>query len=308
MGGEIVVESLPGMGSTFSFAVRFRRRDAVTVPRSSADVRGLRAIVIDDDPAARDVLTRYLKAWGLSAESFADPRVGLARIRARAADGEPFDIGVIDYAMPHMDGVGLGATIRGDVSLRAMPLILATAHDEEGLGAKARAAGFSAYLIKPVRQSQFFEAIVSARRPRAASDATIPAIVPSVSAHANGARILLVEDNVVNQRVAMRQLERFGYSADIVDNGRAAVDALTAQSYDLVLMDCHMPEMDGFEATLAIRKRELQSNRRVPIVAMTANARSEDREACLAVGMDDYLAKPVALADLQRILEAWLPT
>jgi signal transduction histidine kinase/DNA-binding response OmpR family regulator len=308
MGSEIVVESLPGMGSTFSFAVRFRRRDAVTVPRTSADVRGLRAIVIDDDPAARDVVMRYLNAWGLSVESFADPVVGLARIRARAADGEPFDIGVIDYAMSSMDGVGLGATIRGDASLRAMPLILATARDEEGLGAKARAAGFSAYLIKPVRQSQLFDAIVRARMPRAISDAMIPVFVPSASAHANGARILLVEDNVVNQRVAMRQLERFGYSADIVDNGRAAVDALTARSYDLVLMDCHMPEMDGFEATLAIRKRELQSNRRVPIVAMTANARSEDREACLAVGMDDYLAKPVALADLQRILEAWLPT
>ncbi len=308
MGGEIVVESLPGMGSTFSFAVRFRSRDATSVPRTSADVRGLRAIVIDDDAASREVLASYLKAWGLRAESFGEPSVGLERMRARAADGEPFDIGVIDYAMPELDGFALAATIREDVNLRAMRLILATAHDEEGLGSRTRAAGFSACLIKPVRQSQLFDAIVSARTPRALSD--VPAFLPTISLHAKspGARILLVEDNLVNQRVAMRQLQRFGYSADIVDNGRAAVDALVAQSYDLILMDCHMPEMDGFEATVAIRKREVQSKRRVPIVAMTANARREDRDACLAVGMDDYLAKPVALADLQRILEAWLPT
>ena len=316
MAGTMSVDSLPGMGSTFSFSARFRRRDLEPVLQPQANFLGTRAIVIDDDPAARDIIVRYLTAWGFDVESFDTPAAGLDRMRERADAGEPFALGIIDYVMPHMNGFVVAEAVRADPRLQSIALVLATAYDAGERGAQARDVGFRAYLVKPIRQSQLLDALQNALasngEPRldARRSAAISALRPRSTAQpdAGSKRILLVEDNLVNQRVALKQLENIGYSADVVSNGRLAVDALASRSYDLVLMDCQMPIMDGFEATRLIRKHEAITKRRTAIVAITANARAEDREECLAAGMDDYVSKPVALADLRRVLVAWLPS
>jgi CheY-like chemotaxis protein len=208
--------------------------------------------------------------------------------------------------MPQIDGFALAAELRSDERTKSLPMLLVTAYDRSEYGDQARAAGFSGYLVKPIRRSQLYDAVAKAILARI--EAQVPAqALPSTPAEPRPESILLVEDNVVNQRLALRQLQKLGFEATAVENGREAVEAAAERAYDLILMDCQMPVMDGFEATAAIRKDELRLRRHAPIVAMTANAREEDRDDCLAAGMDDYLSKPVGLADLQRIVGRWLP-
>ena len=269
--------------------------------------------IVDDNATNRRILEQYAVQWGLQSATASDGYQALALLKDAAARGEPFDLAILDLQMPRMDGLELGRTITADPILAGTRLVLLTSMGIRGQAEKAKQAGISAYLSKPVHRAHLHDCLTMIVD-RPATSATDPLEVGSLSrpadvlvtrhvlkeaAGASRARILVAEDNIVNQKVAVCQLEKLGYRADIVANGLEAVDAVFRVNYALVLMDCQMPEMDGLEATALIRKREgEQASRRLPIVAMTANAMRGDREKCLEAGMDDYLAKPVKLEQL----------
>ncbi|PYS79902.1 MAG: histidine kinase, partial [Acidobacteria bacterium] len=239
-------------------------------------------------------------------------------LRSAAAEGVPYDLAILDFMMPGMDGFELARTIKSDTEIAAVNLVMLTSFGERGHGATARETGVAAYLTKPVRQSNLFDClanVISVATVAPERDVT-PAKRGSqlftkhmlkeskVSSHK---LILLAEDNIVNQKVAIRQLQKLGYRADAVANGSEVLEALSRISYDLVLMDCQMPEMDGYEATAEIRRQEGET-RHTPIVAMTAHALTGDRGKCIAAGMDEYITKPVKLEELSRVLELFLRT
>ena len=303
MGGTLEVRSETGRGSTFSFALNFR----AAAPRDAGQrtgLRNIRAIVVDDDVLARDILSRYANSWGLRASVAETANEALSMMRDAAAKGEPYKVAIVDLRMPQVDGLELGRRIKADPGIADAKLLLVTAYDEPERGPEAIASGFAAYLTKPVRQSHLYDAILNALSDRRSGET---GHVPAQPVSRRGGRLLLVEDNEVNRHVFLRQLERLGFTADWAANGAEALAAIEQASYDLVFMDCQMPVMDGFQATREIRKIESRTGKRVPIVALTANAMAGDREACLAAGMDDYIAKPVNLAEIARAAGRWLP-
>ena len=310
MGGRIGFNSEPGKGSTFYFTARFDRQPA-GAPEARACVRSLerlRVLTVDDNATNRKILSHQLNSWGMVHDEADSGARALEALRAAARRGEPYDLAVLDLMMPGMDGLELAHAIKADPAVAGTRLVMLTSFGQREQSAAARAAGIAACLTKPVRQSQLFDclATVMSQAPPAAgppSPHTKPA--PKETRMVSHKLILLAEDNVVNQKVAVRQLQKLGYRADAVANGREAVEALGRIAYDLVLMDCQMPEMDGYEATAEIRRRE-GAARRTPIVAMTANALEGDRAKCLAAGMDDYVSKPVRPEELASVLERLL--
>jgi signal transduction histidine kinase/DNA-binding response OmpR family regulator len=307
MGGQLGFTSSLGAGSTFWFTIALPPgRTAGPLLGLDEKVRGVRALIIDDDPAACDVFLRYCRSWGMRADAVDEPqRVKNMLLRA-AAQGEPYAVAIIDHRLSERDGIQLGREIASDERISSTALILVSAYDEADRGRSAREAGFVDYLVKPIRQLALHASVAAAidARTEAAAPALQPEIVSGVALRPE--RILLVEDNAVNARLALRQLAKLGFDAVAVANGRIALDVLQSQHWDLVLMDCQMPVMDGFEATAFIRAEERGASTRLPIVAMTANARAGDRDECLAAGMDDYLAKPVTMATLAGVIERWL--
>jgi signal transduction histidine kinase/CheY-like chemotaxis protein len=312
MGGRLTFTSQLGAGTTFSFTIALPGMKALPGSRAgllhlvNEKMSGARALIVDDDPAACDVFSRYCRSWGMRAETIDDPqRVKNMLLRA-AAQGEAYAIAIIDYRLPELDGMQLGREISGDERTSSTALILVTAYDDAERGRHAHEAGFVDYLVKPIRQAQLHASVAKAIN--ASGDTIPPVLQPALpgGVPVRAERILLVEDNAVNQRLALRQLAKLGFEAIAVGNGRAALGALRAQRYNLILMDCHMPVMDGFAATAAIRAGERSTQTRVPIIAMTANARAGDRDECLAAGMDDYLSKPVTMATLAGVIERWL--
>jgi PAS domain S-box-containing protein len=302
MGGTISVESEVGDGSTFRIALVAEAADVPT--RIAPDdalphLAGKRMLVVDDNATNREILTRHARSWGIEPVAVEHPAEALALVRA----GAPFDVAVLDMMMPDMDGVALAAEIRRLRAAAELPLVLLTS-----LGRLPQAAStdlFAAQLAKPVRASQLYNALVRV----VASDGHAAAGVASAvddTREASPLRILLAEDNAVNQKVALRLLERLGYRADVVSNGLEALEALERRQYDVVLMDVQMPELDGLDATRRINER-WPAGRRPRIVAMTANALPEDREACLAAGMDDYVAKPIRSDELAEALRRARP-
>jgi CheY-like chemotaxis protein len=249
-------------------------------------------------------------ACGLHPSSASDGAEALARLRSALDEDRPYDLALLDLHMPGMDGLDLAREIRADARLAALPLIMLTSVGMYGRDLTALETGGAVALTKPVRQSQLLDVLATALSGRGgAAPAARPAAPASVTALVGTgvtARVLVAEDNPVNQRVAVRMLEHLGVQADVASNGHEAVERVTRQSYALVLMDCQMPELDGFEATAQIRASE-GTGRRTPIIAMTASAMQGDRERCLEAGMDDYVSKPVHLDDLRAILASWLP-
>jgi two-component system, sensor histidine kinase and response regulator len=304
MKGQIGVESEPGFGSTFYFTVPFIRSRTASSRAPLTDLRGTRILVVEPDEHAQEIFHRTLESWGVHSEAAADGDEALARLQVASSRGEPYDAVLVDYALGADDGISVARTIREQPALKGIPLLMVTAHDDAGRARIARAAGFAAYLVKPIAQSTLYDALSDAVHTR--SRETEPASA-GTDVSARSERVLIVEDNQVNQRLAMRQLLRLGFTAETVGNGREAVDAQARENYDLIFMDVQMPVMDGFEASAEIRRHEIRSRRHVPIVAMTANALNEDRDACLAAGMDDYVSKPVSLANLRIVLDRWLP-
>ncbi len=307
MGGEIGVESTPGAGSTFSFTARFAYQVAgqVAVTRyDHGDLRGLRVLVVDDNATNREILHHQLTSWDMRETGVADGPVALALLDAAAAANAPYDVVVLDMQMPTMDGLEVARAIRDDPTRRHVQVVMLTSIGQD-IEASAKAAGVLATLTKPVRQSQLYDCLVGIVGVSPRSDRPVPVPVVRRAVTGTGEVILLVEDNEVNQHVASQMLRKLGYRADVVTNGREAVAAVTSGAYAAVLMDCQMPEMDGFAATEIIRATE-QGGRHTPIIAMTANALEGDRERCLAAGMDDYLTKPVKLDALGARLAQWI--
>ncbi len=304
MGGEIAVESYPGAGSTFSFELAFRTTGTAVERPVRNDLREMRALVVDDDVMSRDILSRYLTSWGLRVGTAATAQEGLDALRVAASWGEPFDLALLDMRMPDIGGLELGRTILSERELNRAKLILITAFDSLDRGKEAIGSGFAAYLTKPIRQSYLYDAIVEARY----GEQTMAYPEPGATqdrATREGV-ILLVEDNEINRRITLQQLKNLGYHAECVTNGSEAYERTANEHFDVILMDCQMPVMDGFEATRAIRKREGRTGVHVPIVAMTANALTGDRDACFSAGMDDYISKPIAMNELQAALARWL--
>ena len=315
MGGEIGVESTPGHGSLFWFTARFEKRDLSTFTEmDSQGLQGIRVLIVDDNATNRDILHHQLTHWGIISESASGGQQALHHLYKAAARGIPYDLVILDMNMPEMNGIELACEIRGDAPLSATRLMMLTSSGQYGDLEAARYVGIERYLTKPVRQVELFHSLLSVMGARGrqteSGDAgyqteTVAEAVGSPSLlHA---RILLAEDNLVNQTVAQAMLELLGCDVDIANNGREAIDAFGRSAYDLVLMDCQMPTMDGFEATAVIRQQG-SDTRRTPVIALTANAMEGDRERCLAAGMDDYLGKPYTQQDLQHVLQRWLPT
>ncbi len=313
MGGHIGVESEPGRGSRFYFDLPFAiREQPAEVSRPPRDLKGLSALIVDDNATNRRIVAYQLSAWGMSSQSVAGGAEALDALRARAAD-RPFDVVLIDLQMPEMDGLTLARLIRENPALGAPRLLMmSSAGNRMEAGSDSRY--FDGWLTKPIKQGQLREALAqvmqaeSQAAPEAANGAQ-----PSTPGSAapdparRKVRILVAEDNMVNQKLALHQLAKLGFTADAVANGAEAVAALERIPYAIVLMDCQMPEMDGCEATARIRARE-GSSRHTIIVALTAHALEGDREKCIACGMDDYISKPVKLPELEAVLSRWLST
>ncbi len=317
MGGEIGVESVEGMGATFWFTVTFARGEADTTPTPERPIYlpPMRCLAIDDDPDARAIVERYLRTWGLRCDEAEDAAQGLAMLEEAAAAGTPYDVALCDLKLPDRDGIELARAIRSQPELDHTRFILVTAYDEPGRGADAIANGYAAYLRKPFRRAALYEALLAVNRgaapvvPEELYARDLDREGPAVAHDGQSLRILLVEDHPVNRKLVRKQLEKLGYSGvESVNDGAEAIDATARTNYDLVLMDCQMPVVDGFAATRAIRSREETTGEHVPIVALTANALEGDREACLAAGMDAYLSKPVQLADLRSVIASYALT
>ncbi|WP_410000540.1 response regulator [Mesorhizobium sp. SP-1A] len=341
MGGDIGVESAEGRGSTFWFSVTLPDAERAGRRRiTPMDVTGARVLIVDDNPVNRSILSEQMASWTFDSCAAASGAEGLKVLAAAAAYGIPVDCIVLDYQMPGMSGAEMAAIVRSTEGLAQTPIVMLTSVDQASAGAACRDLGIDAQLIKPARSSALLEALVAAiQRHRAAATPELHGLSPSVQiaageaeapgqAHASpaeraalqvpsarprqmrdgtgGLDILVAEDNEVNQLVFTQILGETGYTFQIVDNGRKALEASAKLMPRMILMDVSMPEMNGLEATSEIRKREAADGRHVPIVGVTAHALKGDRERCLEAGMDDYLPKPISPRALTDKLERWL--
>ncbi|KUZ89260.1 hybrid sensor histidine kinase/response regulator [Burkholderia ubonensis] len=311
MGGALTVESAPGRGSVFTVTARLEPADgaAGAVAGARRSLAGLKVLIADDSETDRRVLVEHAIEWQLRVATASGGDDALAQLRAAAADGQPFDLAIVDVRMPGMDGISLVRHIRNDPALRGLRIITLTAFEMMDSIQVAQELGIDARLTKPLHGSDLYACIASAMR-------VTPPLLPSSAPLADeaeaddgsppgtvAARVLLVEDNAVNQQITLAMLEDTGYAVAVAENGRQALERLANERFDIVLMDCQMPLMDGFEATELLRRREAETGApRLPVIALTANAISGDRERCVAAGMDDYLSKPFRRDVLLKLL------
>jgi signal transduction histidine kinase/ActR/RegA family two-component response regulator len=302
MGGTIGVRSEPGRGSTFWFTVAFK--GASTPPPPVARLRACRVLVVDGQEVVRAAVMAQLRGWNVAADEAPDGAAAVVRLRADAQRGHRYDVALVNSADAGTlaNAVALDPTLAGMAIVRLSPW---------GQRTPVGGAGIVGSLTKPVRPSRLHEALLRALdgddgRGSVGGAVTAAATLAPAAGPARSLHILVAEDNLVNQRLVVRMLEKAGHRADLVGNGQDAVAAIGAASYDLVLMDCQMPQLDGFEATRAIRAAEAGTDRHVPIVALTANAMEGDRERCVTAGMDDYLSKPFTKQALAAVLERWV--
>ena len=307
MGGEIDLESEAGAGSAFWFTIRCGHSNASHEEHlgNLADLDGKRILIVDDNETNRRILLHQVGAWNAEGTAVAGGPEALVALRGACAADQPYDLALLDMQMPEMTGLELALAMEADEDLRATRRLILTSLGSPIPQHEARRAGLSGDIHKPIRMEHLGDLMVAALE-RAPSLPEIAAALPAKGPAPipNGRRVLLVEDNPVNQRVAQRTIEKLGYAVSVAADGNEALDVLETARFDLVLMDCQMPVLDGFETTREIRRREGVS-RRTPIVAMTANALSGDRERCIDAGMDDYLSKPFKVDHLRRVLADW---
>ncbi len=309
MDGKIGVNSQEGQGTQFWFTIRFcvqPEKEHALLPVGA--LNGVRILVVDDNATSRENLLTQFQTWGLEPTEATDGKTGLQLLQKAAHEGHPYEVALLDLYMPDMDGMELGRAIRADAALATTRLIMLATLGLRGEARQFKEIGFAAYLTKPVRQSELCNCLAAVLGDR---DYEIESSL--VTRHSlremrlPSARILLAEDNITNQQVALGILKNLGLSADVVTTGAEAVQALEAIRYDLVLMDCQMPVMDGYKATRHIRNPESKiPNHDIPVIALTANAIAEDRQLCLDAGMNDYIAKPFEPQTLRDILSKWL--
>jgi len=309
MGGEVGVSSTQGNGATFWFTVALDECAVTTVPDPrAAALQGTRALVVDDNARSRKALSYLLETWGIGATEATGGRAALELLLKKSTSGEPFDFVFADLHMPEMDGLELAAHIKSTPPLAGARVVILSAHNHNGIRQRAQHIGVDGHLAKPVRQAHLLRLLENIAR---VSDPDREAN-PSSLIHLDEAardvraqrRVLVVEDNVVNQQVIARILEKLGCRVDTVGNGKEALQATRNAAYSVIFMDCQMPEMDGFSATREIRNTD-GDGAHTPIIAITASAMHGDREKCLAAGMDDYISKPVRLEDIVSVLEKW---
>ncbi len=319
MGGELVVESVQGKGSTFWFTASFETQSVQDRDlHHSPQIRGKRVLILDDSETNRLILGNQVASWGLVHSQAHSGRQALEILHSAARRDEPYDLAILDMQMPEMSGVDVARVIKNDPQLASIVILILTSgmlYDEEN----ARKDGIAACLTKPVRKSHLYNCILSLlgksdeiNQKESSADEAISEARPLL-----GGSVLLAEDNLVNQMVAVEMLKSIGCGVEVVEHGHAAIEKLSSNSFDLILMDCQMPELDGYEATRKIRQMEKSGNLpwntsshacgRLPIIALTAHAVAGDRENCLAAGMDDYISKPFTQEQLRLVLEKWLP-
>jgi two-component system sensor histidine kinase/response regulator len=308
MHGEIGVDSIPGQGSTFWFTAQFDRpKNTVKLP-TSRDMRGLHVLIVDDNATNREILTHYCHLWKLRSECAASGEEALRLLRFTATD-DPFELVILDMQMPNMDGLMLAHTIKGDPLTANVHLVMLTSLGHHLDPNALKSAGIEACVLKPVQQARLLERltdVLSGSLARWAETVKASQKLPRIG-HASrpAINILVAEDNRINQMVALGLLQKLGYAADLAPNGLEVLEAMKRTAYDIIFMDCQMPELDGYETTRRIRTEQRVHVPRV--IAMTANALRGEEERCLAAGMDDYLSKPVRIDDLRVMLERWLP-
>ena len=307
MGGRLWVEGEAGRGSTFHFTVRARvsRRPVARQKRAALPrLRDLPVLVVDDNATNRRILNEMLTHWQMRPTTVGGGVAALGCMMHAVAAGTPFPLVLIDVHMPEMDGFELAERIKHTPALAGATIMMLSSADLMGEAARCRELGVAAVLTKPIRQSELFEAMLLALgsvKPAASRAVVRPEAPAPPSRHLH---VLLAEDNAVNQRLAVRLLEKRGHTVTVANNGREALAALVEKAvFDLVLMDVQMPEMDGFEATAEIRRRERASGAHIPIIAMTAHAMQGDRERCLEAGMDAYISKPINAQHLFEVID-----
>ena len=315
MGGEVGVESAPERGSRFWLtACLAKEAPAAGDPAPiSRRLSALRILVVDDNATNRELLGEFLTAWGIRHATAESGPQALELLRAASAAGQSFDLGLLDRQMPGMDGLELMRAIGADPVIGRLPAVLFSSMADDLDGQDIRALGIQAFLTKPIRKTQLYQCLWAVARGEVAawrSEGNPQRIAPSAAwFERRGQQVLLVEDNPVNQELACEMLRSLGLQVDVAEDGEQALAVLARRSYSLVLMDCQMPVMDGFEATRRLRavERSAGSGARLPVIALTANALVGDREQCLAAGMDDYLSKPFTAAQVKEVLGRWLP-
>jgi PAS domain S-box-containing protein len=306
MGGRIWVESEAGQGSRFHFVVHFALQKVPTrtiVPRDPITLRDMRALIVDDNATNRQILLRMLENWHMAPTAVDSGAKAIVTLREAKGIGRTFPLILLDAQMPDMDGFALAEIIKRNPDWRTATVMMLSSAGQRGDATRCRELGVAAYLTKPVRQGELLDGILVALGTRPENQMS-PALVTrhTLRESRTPLHILLVEDNAVNQLVALRLLEKYGHTVRVAGNGRKALEALENESYDLILMDVQMPEMNGWEATQAIRKKEEASGAHIFIVAMTAHAMKGDEERCLAAGMDAYLTKPIRTQELLAVL------
>ena len=312
MGGTIGVESMPGVGSTFTFTVNMAIGEMQAEPErlASAEIAGLRVLVADDNPASREIFHDVFNSWGLNIDLVASGEEVLGALEGACKTGQPYDLVVLDWKMPGMDGLQTVQALHRNENLSPLPyVVMVTAYGNEDFRAETERSGIAAFLTKPIVPNVLFDTITGLFARETAADAPhaeIGQTIPMVAEQLRGLKVLLAEDSMINREIAVELLQDAGLVVDVAENGRIACDLVLQDPlpYDGILMDIQMPEMDGIEATLQIRKK--WSAEQLPIIAMTAHAYEEERQKCFAAGMDDHVAKPVDPFLLVRTLDRWL--
>ncbi|MGQ9608791.1 MAG: PAS domain S-box protein [bacterium] len=310
MKGKIWVESELGIGSTFHFTAVFEihKDQKNKIPAQNIDLCHISVLIIDDNYADRRVLQEMLNSWNIKSSLADSGALGLKMLREAKASGKPFDLVILDAMMPEMDGFSVAENIHNDPSISDVKVIMLTSMGRQGDLSRAKELGAEMYLVKPVRRSEIFNMLIklfNIENQNGLSDGkfkvTLDKNIENVSA-----KVLLVEDNPVNQRLAVKLLEKHGFNVSIANNGIEVLDIIKKEKFDIILMDVQMPKMDGFVTTTEIRRMEENTYEHIPIIAMTAHALKGDREKCLSMGMDDYISKPIKSSELLETIKKWL--